>query len=370
MSTPPESPAIRITVRNGHDLFASHEGFLDHCESEPVTVPVSPDLLVFYQEIAQRLEGNETFQHLTVNADDSITLGDKTQIDVILCNRALYDSLFDNDQELGRFCIDTTDDDLFSDGSPFAQQYRVFVSVEAADLKHYGDLSDLKIGELYLNTLFHEVEHAKLFMENARFNSPQDIESAYEAGDFNNDLFDCATGYGIRDLALNGGTVAAGSAEEAAALSEVYVEEQGLARNNDTVGFDDLRRFSALLTAMDQAGEPLRYALQCDKLIMRFEHGKALWQAMMDNRQPVDEHDVLAKIDASALLDDGETIHDWLDDNRSSDLNAGWYQSEVEGANFLFYQHSGFEFIFLRDADKSALKLTKEHMKPGINLSP
>jgi len=221
--------------------------------------PAYPNAFELITRLMLKLEDNAAFQAVTINPDDSITQGSCNTIDIVLCSRDQYDALLPHQvSSLGLFSVDNMDENnLYNETTPHAQSYRVYVALDGGDLSNHikeemrGDREPghffFEYISAYLNTVFHEIEHAKLFMENARFNSPSDIESAYEAGDFNADLSDCASGYGIRDLEINEQAIEAKDAMHAAELMEEYVEEQGKHRLNNVVSYDDAEAFAVAM---------------------------------------------------------------------------------------------------------------------------
>jgi len=218
--------------------------------------PVYPQAFELITRLMLKLEDNAAFQAVTINPDNSITQGSCNTIDIVLCSRDQYDALLSQQvSSLGLFSVDNNDEDnLYGEGTPYAQTYRVYMALDSKALSNHlrEEMSrDRESGHFffeyisaYLNTIFHEIEHAKLFMENARFNSPSDIESAFASGDFNADLLDCASGYGIRDLEIDKRPVEAEDSLHAAELMEEYVEEQGKHRLNNIVSYEDAEVFA------------------------------------------------------------------------------------------------------------------------------
>ena len=92
--------------------------------------------------------------------------------------------------------------------------------------------------ESWLTTIFHEVEHVRLFAQNSALLAPAAIDVMAEDG-FGHDLFDCSSGYGIRPLENQEGLfVWADTIEEARALMEESVEHRGRRLMHEILGTD------------------------------------------------------------------------------------------------------------------------------------
>lgn len=83
------------------------------------------------------------------------------------------------------------------------------------------------------------------------------------------------------------------------------------------------------------------YFEQCDRF-RRTPQGERDWQEMMANAKPI-RFEVLAKhCDAEALLDDGETLEEYVSCNDDTEF----FISDIRGHRLMFIQSAGFEFIF------------------------
>lgn len=86
-----------------------------------------------------------------------------------------------------------------------------------------------------------------------------------------------------------------------------------------------------------------KYHNQCDRF-RQTDQGEADWQEMMKNAKPVEQQAFEAVCDPDDMLDEGESLSDFL--ASSSDPDAGFYQSTIRNHRVLFLQVSGFEFIY------------------------
>jgi len=72
-----------------------------------------------------------------------------------------------------------------------------------------------------------------------------------------------------------------------------------------------------------------------------------MWHVMMDAAKPISTATFLRHVDLSPLLDDDETPQDFIRGAKSSDPDAGTYESVWGDRRCWFLQASGFEFIFV-----------------------
>ena len=179
-------------------------------------------------------------------------------IEFMLCSRNSIEEITGTSRALGCHLVSTMDGDPFNEETNLATKYRVLmVSDREEFLARMADLADDHIIpgscdriflQSWLNTAFHEIAHAVLFAENAGFMSPHEIESLSDAGGINNDVFDCATGYGIRPLEIHGDERWSDDVESAREDMEVYVEALG-SHIQDQVLVGDLHPMSFLEAA-------------------------------------------------------------------------------------------------------------------------
>lgn len=87
------------------------------------------------------------------------------------------------------------------------------------------------------------------------------------------------------------------------------------------------------------------YFTQCDKWRIRYVEGESLWHKMMRNKRPITVEAIKSKAELQDLLDDDETIEEFIAD----DPDAGFYLSHLGSEYVLFIQTAGFEFIFTRN---------------------
>ncbi len=89
----------------------------------------------------------------------------------------------------------------------------------------------------------------------------------------------------------------------------------------------------------------ITYATQCDRLRSNPE-GDQTWIALISRAAVVDRTELESAVDLSGLLDEGETLDDFV----SQDPNHRFYKShDGEGNSIYFIAHSGFEFFFGED---------------------
>lgn len=83
--------------------------------------------------------------------------------------------------------------------------------------------------------------------------------------------------------------------------------------------------------------------MQCDRF-RQDAQGESDWQEMMNKAQRVSIDQFEAVCDPESLLDEGETLEDFM--ACSSDPSSGFYVSSIRNHRVLFCQSEGFEFIF------------------------
>ncbi len=198
-------------------------------------------LVAWFRQALDRLQALPEFAAVPMNPD-VVRLGaqrDEAEVHVLLCSRASMDIAFGMEGALGVHLVSTPDGDPFGEESAIAREYRVAIVCDRdeflerlADLAQ-GDVNPARYLDEYLcawaNTLFHELEHVRLFAENAALARPSDIESLSDAGEIDHDIFDVSTGYGIRPLEIEGRAVWADDCDEAREMMESFVEEGGRA---------------------------------------------------------------------------------------------------------------------------------------------
>ena len=198
-------------------------------------------LLAWFRAVLARIEALPEFSAVPMNPE-VVGLGaqrDEAEVQVLLCSRASLDDLFEMEGALGAHVLSTAGADPFGEESPSAREYRIVVVCDRdefveriADLARDDDTPERYLDEYlcaWANTLFHELEHVRLFAQNAALARPCDVESLADAGAFAHDLFDCSSGYGIRPLATEGGVAWAEDCDEAREMMERHVEESGRA---------------------------------------------------------------------------------------------------------------------------------------------
>lgn len=216
----------------------------------------TPDMLAWWQRVMSELEKSSDLAQPKLNQNLVVAATPKEiTIEFMLCSRNTIEEVTGTDQALGCHLVSTMDGDPFNEETNLATIYRVLmVSDREEFLERMADLADDHIIpgscdriflQSWLNTAFHEIAHAVLFAENAGFMSPHEIESLSDAGDIDNDVFDCATGYGIRPLEIHGDQCWSDDMESAREDMEVYVEALG-SHLQDQVLVGDLHPMSFL----------------------------------------------------------------------------------------------------------------------------
>lgn len=197
--------------------------------------PLVPDsFLAWLEEAVSRLDLDAGLEPAGLMPPGTLDV-----IEIHLCTRTAMDEVFEAEGAMGLHLVSTPDGDPFGDESPLARAYRLAVVFDIAEMeRRLGEEieADGSHAARYLHeyeeseaaTVFHEIAHAVLFAANSDFNSPQDCETACEAGDIDNDLFDMSTGYGIRFLEdRDGNLIDAADADHARDMMEEWCEHQG-----------------------------------------------------------------------------------------------------------------------------------------------
>lgn len=216
-------------------------------------------LLDYWSKALKRTEGLPCCKNPKLNEEMAPFAQDlkSLEIEVYLCSRDSMESfaLSETDQALGVHLVSNPDFLPFPDEGPYAEKYRVLcVSCKDEFLAYIKDEADKDlfpqdyISEYlssYLTTVFHEISHAILFAENAHLLPPSQVNSLSDAGESSRDIFDCATGYGIRPLKIAGQDCWSETMDQASEIMEIYVEERGR-KMMEAVLTDDLDTFSFL----------------------------------------------------------------------------------------------------------------------------
>lgn len=86
----------------------------------------------------------------------------------------------------------------------------------------------------------------------------------------------------------------------------------------------------------------------CDR-VRRSEEGEANWQQMMARRKLFKLDMMMDRVDFSGVLDDGETVNQWLSDILKYDPSFECYLSQWGAQECYFIQVAGFEYIFVNN---------------------
>ena len=208
---------------------------------EPLVRPVVPEeAMTFLRRMIGQIDASLEFRNTEI-ADQFIAGPEVLTGNVALCSRdTMRDIVMANDDCLGLHLIEMPEG-ITIDGQdgPYLHRNICLVVYDREELvariaEEMDELGNLEqdlalVTEAWLATFFHEIEHMRLFQENACGITPADIDVMSGSGEINNDLFDMSTGYGIRPLRIEGAEIWAESAEHASDLMEEHVEERGRA---------------------------------------------------------------------------------------------------------------------------------------------
>jgi GNAT superfamily N-acetyltransferase len=88
----------------------------------------------------------------------------------------------------------------------------------------------------------------------------------------------------------------------------------------------------------------LQYAVSCNRLRVN-DFGDQVWHTLVAKAERITFEEVSKVCDLSGLLDEGETLDDYI----AIDDWAGAYKVETEGEPVVFIQRASFEFFFTHD---------------------
>lgn len=97
----------------------------------------------------------------------------------------------------------------------------------------------------------------------------------------------------------------------------------------------------------EENADKMTYLGQCNKVRLDDE-SEQKWQDMMNDKEEIDIQEFDSLVDFSPLLDDGETLESWYNDNKQSDPDTAAYTSHWGDIPCAFVATSGFEFIFIK----------------------
>jgi hypothetical protein len=230
-------PGITFKVDTLENVIDNKHYFED---LTPTTM--SETTLQWWRDAIARLAQSERFQKPLLN-EDLVAQGacnETAEIEVLFCSRQNMEALYGGtraESACGLFVVDVHDWDLFNEATPQSHKLRVFVVHDDEEfLKHIAEEVHQDMNPAthlakyiadHLNTTFHEIAHALLFAENAALLTPQEVDSMYEGGEIEVDLFTATTGYRIRRLPVDGDLHHSVTRPVASDVMEDYVEEQG-----------------------------------------------------------------------------------------------------------------------------------------------
>lgn len=88
-----------------------------------------------------------------------------------------------------------------------------------------------------------------------------------------------------------------------------------------------------------------QFHLPCDRFRVTVE-GENTWQSMMQAAKTCTLKQFLSNCDPAKMLDEDETLDDWLNTAKSEDSTTAMYKSVLDTQVLYFIQTAGFEFIF------------------------
>ena len=89
--------------------------------------------------------------------------------------------------------------------------------------------------------------------------------------------------------------------------------------------------------------KPYKYIGQCDR-IRKNPDGERFWRYVMGHAVPVSQEEFLNQCDISPLLDENETVEQFLSDYRT----VGYYKANYNNTGYYWFGTRGFEFFFKR----------------------
>lgn len=88
-----------------------------------------------------------------------------------------------------------------------------------------------------------------------------------------------------------------------------------------------------------------QYAIQCDRLQMKVEYGREIWNSLIASATRIQPAEFVAACDLDGLLDEEETLEDYV----ASDPDWACYRSDTAQGQVYMLQTAGFEFFFTPD---------------------
>lgn len=194
----------------------------------------------WFSDMVDRLADSDRLNRIPLNPDlvEQGLHRIHAPLEILLCSRETMDHFLDAPGALGLHLVSSPEGDPFAEADPMSRVHRIAMVWDAEEFIHLireeasRDVAPEHHFEEYvrswLNTLFHEIEHVRLFAQNAALLSPSEVEDLSETGDFDHDVFDCSSGYGIRPLQdEDGATAWSDTIDEARRDMESHVEARG-----------------------------------------------------------------------------------------------------------------------------------------------
>ena len=89
-----------------------------------------------------------------------------------------------------------------------------------------------------------------------------------------------------------------------------------------------------------------KYLGQCDKLRCNLTN-ETYWILMMQYKKKISDKAFIKAVDMTSMLDEDETAIEYISNSRQSDSSSNAYKSKWGDKECVFFQTSGFEFIFV-----------------------
>ena len=87
---------------------------------------------------------------------------------------------------------------------------------------------------------------------------------------------------------------------------------------------------------------PYQYAITCDRLHNKVEHGEHIWKTLMHGAEPIEPEVLLAACDMSSFFDEGESFESYA----AEDPDTACYRTSTPQGDVYFIQKTGFEMFF------------------------
>ena len=103
-----------------------------------------------------------------------------------------------------------------------------------------------------------------------------------------------------------------------------------------------------LASLISESTGSFKYIGVCDKVRSLSDENEQNWHKMMANKKKISTKLFFASVNMRDILDDDENEKTWDSENRRADSASAPYKSIWGTKQCMFYQHAGFEFIFVK----------------------